>query len=135
MLLKNLPIILTFFLFINLTFAQSDLDKVLKAGEILLGGLTVIKAAKSNPKSESKVINVLCIKNKLTTGITFRITGQDIEGNDIKKELVVPKEGKECLFKVPKGVYLYEIVLDNKQVYRKGEYNFDDEITMTIKEE
>lgn len=118
-----------------LIFAQSDLDKVLKGGEILLGGLTVIKAAKSNPKSDSKVIDVLCVKNKLTAGITFKIAGQDAEGNDVKKELVVPKDGKECLYKVPKGVYLYEIVLDNKQVYRKGEYNFDDEITMTIKEE
>ena len=115
--------------------AQSDLDKVLKGSEILLGGLTIFKAAKSNPKADSKVIDVLCIKNKLNTGITFKMTGQNAEGDDIKKELVVPKDGKECLFKVPKGVYLYEIILDSKQVYRKGEYNFDDEITMTIKED
>ena len=117
------------------SIAQSDVNNFIKGGELVLSGLSIFKAAKSNPKSDSKVLDVLCVKNKLSTGITFKIVGQDAEGNDIKKELVVPKEGKECLFKVPKGIYLYEIVLDNKQVYRKGEYNFDDEITMTIKDD
>ena len=45
-----------------MTFAQSDLDKVLKGGELLLGGISIFKVAKSDGKSESKTIESV-IKN------------------------------------------------------------------------
>jgi hypothetical protein len=119
----------------SMNYAQSDLDRVLKGGELLLGGLSILKVANSNPKPESKVIESLCVKNKLNEKITVKITGINSEGDDIKKELVIPKDGKECLLQLPKGIYQYEIILSNKEIYKKGEYNFDDETTMTIKQE
>jgi hypothetical protein len=61
--------------------------------------------------------------------------GKNQEGDDVKKELVIPKDGKECLLELPKGIYTYEIVLANKEIYKKGEYKFDDEIIITVKEE
>ena len=51
--------------------------------------------------------------------ITFRIVGKNEEGDEIKKELVVQKDGKECLFVLPKGIYTYEVVLPNKEIYKK----------------
>jgi hypothetical protein len=30
------------------------------------------------------------------------LTGKD--ENDVKKELVIPKDGKECLLELPKGI-------------------------------
>ena len=117
------------------SFAQSDLQNVLKGGELLLSGLTVFKVAKSDGKGNSKVIESLCVKNKLTDKITFKIVGKNEAGDDIKKELVIPKDGKECLLVLPKGIYTYEIILSNKEIYKKGEYKFDDEIVITVKEE
>ena len=118
-----------------LTFAQSDLQNVIKGGELLLGGLSIFKVAKSEPKSDSKTIKSLCVKNKLAEKITFSIVGKNQEGDEVKKELVIPKDGKECLLELPKGIYTYEIVLANKEIYKKGEYKFDDEIIITVKEE
>ncbi|MCX6171371.1 MAG: hypothetical protein NT048_00855 [Flavobacterium sp.] len=118
-----------------ISVAQSDLQNVLKGGELLLSGLTIFKVAKSTPKEDSKVIESVCVKNKLVDKITFRITGKNEEGDEIKKELVVQKDGKECLFVLPKGIYTYEVVLPNKEIYKKGEYKFDEEVIITIKEE
>ncbi len=115
-----------------ITFAQSDLENILKGGEIIVNGLSFIKGSK--PKTDSKTIESICIKNKLTDKITFKLIGKDEEGNDVKKELVVQKDGKECVFNVPKGVWAYEIDLANKEVYKKGEYKLEDEITITVKE-
>jgi hypothetical protein len=126
---------LAIFLFPFASFPQSDLQNVLKGGELLLSGLTIFKVAKSEGKSDSKVIESVCVKNKLVDKITFRITGKNEEGDDIKKELVVPKDGKECLFVLPKGIYTYEVVLPNKDVYKKGEYKFDEEVVITIKDD
>jgi hypothetical protein len=119
----------------SMNYAQSDLDRVLKGGELLLGGLSILKVANSNPKPESKVIESLCVKNKLNEKITVKITAINSDGDDIKKELVIPKDGKECLLQLPKGIYQYEIILSNKEIYKKGEYNFDDETTITVKQE
>ena len=94
-----------------LSFAQSDLQNVLKGGELLLSGLSILKISKSDTKKDSKVIESVCVKNKLNEKITFRIVGKTQEGDDVKKELVIPKDGKECLFLLPKGIYTYEIVL------------------------
>ena len=117
-------------------YSQSDIDKVLKSGEVLVNGLSFFKTNKSETKStNSKVIESVCVKNKLTDKITFRIVGKDTEDNDVKKELVIQKDGKECVFEVPKGIYTYEIVLANKEIYKKGEYKFNEEITITVKDE
>ena len=116
-------------------FSQSDLQTVLKGGELLLSGLTVFKSVKSDSKSDSKMIESVCVKNKLVDKITFRIVGKNDEGDDIKKELVVQKDGKECLFVLPKGIYTYEVVLPNKEIYKKGEYKFDEDVVITIKDD
>ena len=129
-----LNIIFTFFLIINNCQAQSDVDKILKGGEIIVNGLSFLKKDKSEAKeSNSKIIESVCIKNKLTDKITFIIRGKDAEDNTIKKEMVIQKDGKECVFELPKGIYTYEIVLANKEVYKKGEYKFNEEITITVK--
>lgn len=123
-----------FFLTINNLHSQSDVDKILKGGEIIINGLSFLKKDKSESKeTNSKVIESVCIKNKLTDKITFIISGKDSEENTIKKEMVIQKDGKECIFELPKGIYTYEIVLANKEVYKKGEYKFNEEITITVK--
>ncbi len=118
----------------TLCFAQSDLQTALKGGELLLTGLSIFKTAKG-AKSDSKFIESVCVKNKLVDKITFRIVGKNEEGDEIKKELVIQKNGKECLFLLPKGIYTYEVVLPNKDVYKKGEYKFDEEVVITIKDD
>ena len=116
------------------SYSQSDVDKILKGGEIIVNGLSFLKKDKSEVKeTNSKVIESVCIKNKLTDKITFIISGKDEEDNTIKKEMVIQKDGKECVFELPKGIYTYEIVLANKEVYKKGEYKFNEEITITVK--
>jgi hypothetical protein len=118
-----------------MSFAQSDLDKVLKGGELLLGGISIFKVAKSDGKKDSKLIESVCVKNKRTDRITFRIVGKNEEGDEVKKELVVPKDGKECVFELPKGIYTYEIVLANKEILKKGEYKFEEEVIITVRDE
>lgn len=51
-----------------------------------------------------------------------------------KLKKVIQKEGKECLFELLKGIWDYEIVLSNNQIYKKGQYKLEDEITITVKE-
>ena len=121
-------------IFSNLLYSQSDVDKILKGGEIIVNGLSFLKKDKSEAKeSNSKIIESVCIKNKLTDKITFIISGKDAEDNNVKKEMVIQKDGKECVFELPKGIYTYEIVLANKEIYKKGEYKFNEEITITVK--
>jgi hypothetical protein len=128
-------LILTTFLMLSLvSSAQSDLEKLLKGGEILVNGLSFFKGSKSS-NSNSKTIESICVKNKLTEKITFKIVGEDEDDNDIKKELVIQKDGKECFLELPKGVYTYEIILSSKEVFKKGDYKFDDETTITIKQD
>lgn len=127
-------ILLLILVFANLSYSQSDIDKILKGGEIIVNGLSILKKDKSEGKeTNSKVIESVCIKNKLTEKITFIISGKDAEDNTIKKEMVIQKEGKECIFELPKGIFTYEIVLPNKEIYKKGEYKFNEEITITVK--
>ena len=118
----------------QILFSQADINTVIKGGELLLSGLSVLKISKSNAKKDSKVIESVCVKNKLTDRITFRIEGKNEEGVEFKRELVIPKDGKECLFVLPKGIYTYEIVMTNKEIYKKGEYKFEDEVVITIKD-
>lgn len=116
-------------------FAQSDLSNVLKAGEVMLGGFSIFKAAKSDTNKDSKVVSSVCIKNKLAEKINFKMVGKDEEGNEVKKEMVIQNDGKECVFNVLKGIYTYEVTLANKDVYKKGEYKFDDDVVITIKKD
>jgi hypothetical protein len=112
------------------------LEKVLKGGEIIVNGLSFLKSNKSETKStNSKIIESVCVKNKLTDKITFKVVGKDEDGNDIRKEMVIQKDGKECVFEIPKGIYTYEIILSNKEIYKKGEYKFNEEVTITVKDE
>lgn len=114
------------------SFAQSDLENALKMGELLFSGLSVVKSAK--PQTDAKNVESVCVKNKLLEKITFRFTGKDEAGKEIKKEMVVQRDGKECIYDVFKGIWTYEIVLSNNTVYKKGEYRLDDEITITVKQ-
>lgn len=116
------------------SFSQTDFDKVLKAGEVVISGFTIFKTASSS-KSDSKTISSVCIKNKLLEKITFRLVGKDEQDNKVEKEMVVQNDGKECVFNIPKGIYAYEVLLSNKDVYKKGEYKFDDDVVITIKKD
>ncbi|WP_396140892.1 hypothetical protein [Flavobacterium sp.] len=128
-------IIISLLFMSQLLFSQADINTVIKGGELLLSGLSVLKISKSNAKKDSKVIESVCVKNKLTDRITFRIEGKNEEGDEFKRELVIPIDGKECLFVLPKGIYTYEIVLTNKEIYKKGEYKFEYEMVITVKDE
>jgi hypothetical protein len=128
-------IIISLLFMSQLLFSQADLNTVIKGGELLLSGLSVLKISKSNVKKNSKVIESVCVKNKLTDRITFRIEGKNEEGDEFNRELVIPIDGKECLFVLPKGIYTYEILLTNKEIYKKGEYKFEDEVVITVKDE
>jgi hypothetical protein len=125
-------IIITSLLFsCQLFFAQSNIETILKSGELIISGLSIIKA-KGHPNS--KTIESVCIKNKLTEKITIKITGKDEDGKEIKKELIIQNDGKECFLELLKGIYTYEILLSNKDTYKKGEYKFDDDVVITIKD-
>ncbi|HEX9981057.1 MAG TPA: hypothetical protein VGB50_10895 [Flavobacterium sp.] len=117
----------------SVTFAQSDLDKVIRGSEVILSGLTIFKTARTQPKGDPKFIETICIRNKLSDKITYIMTMKD-SLREVRKELVIPKDGKECLLNLAKGIYTYEIILANKEVYKKGEYRFEDEIVITIRD-
>jgi hypothetical protein len=112
---------------------QSDLETVIRGSEILLTSLTAFKLAKSDPYA--KTIETVCVKNKLDDKITFVLTGTDEDENEIKKELIIAKGGKECLLNLPKGVYTYEVLLSDESVYKKGECRLETAKTIIIKQE
>lgn len=126
----KLMILILAFMMPMFCHAQSDL---LKGSKLLLSGISIFKNAKSC-QTNSKTLESLCVKNKFLDKITFRISGKDEDDKEIKKELVIQKEGKECLFELLKGIWDYEIILSNNQVYKKGQYKLEDEITITVKE-
>jgi len=120
------------FLLPLILFSQTDISNVLKVGEVVLSGFTIFKSAKSDTNKDSKIVSSVCIKNKLKEKITLKILGKDELGNEVKKELVVQNDGKECVFNIPKEIYTYEVTLTNKDIYKKGECKFDD-VVITIK--
>src|SRR6218665_3016550 len=113
------------------SFCQSNFEKTVQAGGVIINGLSFLKGNKQ--VSTDKPLIMLCIKNKLSEKIAFSIKGKDKEDNEIKKDMVVQNDGKECFFEIPKGIYTYEVLLPNKETFKKGEYKFDDDITITIK--
>ena len=129
------PLLAAFLMLPIISFAQSDFEKALKAGEIVLNGFSIFKLSGANKKSDSKFISSVCIKNRLAEKISFIITGKDAEGVTVVKEMVIQNDGKECVFNILKGIYTYEILLSNKEQYKKGEYNFDDDVVIVVKKE
>lgn len=114
---------------------QSTAETAIKAGELILGGFSILKSAKAKKANDSLVITSVCVKNKLADKITFTLEGEDAKGNSISRELVVQNDGKECVFNIPKGIYTYTVVLSNKDIYKKGEYKFEDDVIITLKKE
>ena len=117
-----------------MSFAQSDLTAIVKGSEILVSGLITIFSS-SKKHTNAMTVESVCIKNKMSEKITIIITRQTEEGEEIKKELVIQKDSKECFYELPKGVYSYEIILANEEVYKKGEYLFKDKTIITLKNE
>jgi len=114
--------------------AQSDLTAIVKGSEILVGGLiTIFSSSKKNVNSTT--VESVCIKNKMNDKITLILTRQTEEGDEIKKELIIQKDSKECIYQLPKGVYSYEIILPNEEVYKKGEYLLKDKTVIVLREE
>ncbi len=126
--------IFIFFIIPLFSFSQSDFEKTIQAGGIIINGLSFLKNNKPS-QNTNKMVLVLCVKNKLEEKITFKIIGKDLEDNEVKKDLVIQNDGKECFLEIPKGIYTYEVILSNKETFKKGEYKFDDDITVTIKKE
>ena len=114
---------------LGLSMQSQTLDKIIKSGEIIVTGLTILKDKKGAP--ENGIIDKICIRNKLTEKITLNFASQD--GLLFSKSLVIQKDGKECLLDIPVGIYTYEIVLPNKEIYKRGEYRFDESTTITVK--
>lgn len=91
------------------SYAQSDLDRVLKGGEILLGGLAFVKTAYMDPEANSANVKKTTFKNKLGQKIVLRLFNEDDEGNELQEELIISDDGKESLYNLLKGVWRYEI--------------------------
>jgi hypothetical protein len=128
------------FLLLFCSFIQAQtLETIIKGGELLVTGFSIFKTTKLTESKEkvvdSKFVATVCVKNKLAEKITVKFDGKDSEGTKVTKELVVQNDGKECVFEIPKGIYTYEIILTNKEIFKKGEYKFEDEITITVNKE
>jgi len=130
---KNNFIRIAFLLFTPLFFKSqtTGLDKGLAIGNILIQGYAALKGNGKTADPNAKTVDSFCFKNKMEEKITVELIGK-IEDEDIKKELVIPQDSKQCTYNLPKGVYTYEIILSNKETYQKGEYKVSEETIMTI---
>jgi hypothetical protein len=120
------------------SFAQNTLETIVKGTEVVLTGISIFKSSKSNVSAKSKdnqLLATVCVKNKLLEKITVKLEGKNPDGTAITKEMVIPNDGKECVFEIPKGIYAYQIILSNAEVYQKGAYKFEEEVTITVKKE
>ncbi len=128
-----------FLLFFSNFIQAQTLETIIKGGELLVTGISIFKTTKLTESKEkvvdSKFVATVCVKNKLAEKITVKLEGKDSEGTKVTKELVVQNDGKECVFEIPKGIYTYEIILTNKEVFKKGEYKFEEEITIIVNKE
>ncbi|HNP33993.1 MAG TPA: hypothetical protein PKN96_11935 [Flavobacterium sp.] len=115
-----------------LSFPQSDL---IKGGEMLFGGLITVFNLSKTKNVNPNVVESVCVKNKLPNRITFIITRQTDDGDEIRKELVIQKDSKEYFYELPKGVYTYQVVMTNDSIFKKGEYRFSDKTVIAINED
>ena len=131
--IKQLSFLLLFF---SQVIQAQTLETIIKGGELLVTGVSIFKTTKLTESKEkavnSKFVATVCVKNKLAEKITVKFDGKDSEGIKVTKELVVQNDGKECVFEIPKGIYTYEIILSTKEVFKKGEYKFEEEITILV---
>jgi len=130
---KNNYILFAFLLFAPHFFKSQNtgVDKGIAIGNILIQGYSALRGNGKGLDPNAKTVESFCFKNKMDEKISISLVGK-IEDDDIKKELVIPKESKECTYNLPKGIYTYEIILANKEVYQKGEYKVSEETVMTI---
>ncbi|KAA0127193.1 hypothetical protein FY557_14490 [Chryseobacterium sp. SN22] len=129
-------LLLFFIILFSLNFkcqtTMSGLDKGLAIGNILVQGYIALKGSgKKTVDPNAKTVDSFCFKNKMDEKIIVKLNGK-IEDEDIKKELVIQKDEKECTFNLPKGIYTYEVLLSSKDTYQKGEYQVSEETLMTI---
>jgi len=134
--MKTVYYYIVLFLFPYQVFSQSTFESALKAGELVMAGLSIFKLVKSDDsKKDAKLIESVCVKNRMTDKIVFTINGESFDGDKIKKELVIQADNKECFLQLPKGIYTYEVILPNKEVFKKGDYKFDDDVVIVIKKD
>lgn len=120
-------------LFISqILFSQSDVTNVIMGGQLLLKGITELQSSRAAKKG-SNVLESYCVKNKLEYQIIYRIMRKQEDGSEFVKELIIPGDGKECLFTLPKGIYNFEILYKNNEVFNKGECLIDSDQTLIIK--
>lgn len=111
---------------------MSGLDKGLAIGNILVQGYIALKGNGAKPADpNAKTVDSFCFRNKMEEKITIKLNGKT-EDEEIKKEFVIQKDGKECAFNLPKGIYTYEVLLSSKDTYQRGEYKVSEEALMTI---
>jgi len=132
---KHLLILFIFIFSLSLksqTTTMSGLDKGLAIGNILVQGYIALKGNGSKTVDpNAKTVDSFCFKNKMDEKITIKLNGK-IEDEEIKKELVIQKDEKECTYNLPKGIYTYEVLLSSKDTFQKGEYKVSEESLMTI---
>ena len=130
-------IILLFLFYTSPAISQiTDLDRGILIGNLLFEGYKAIRgnsltSTKQMPDPNAKTVESFCFKNKMDEKITVRMLGT-IEEEEIKKELVIQKDEKECTYNLPKGIYTYEVLLSSKDTYQKGEYKVTEETLMTV---
>lgn len=131
---KQLAVFVIFIFSLNLKSQTtlSSLDKGLAIGNILVQGYMALKGNTTKQVDpNAKTIDSFCFKNKMDEKITIKLNGK-IEDDEIKKELVIQKDEKECTYNLPKGIYTYEVLLSSNDTYQKGEYKVSEETLMTI---
>lgn len=114
----------------------TNLDRGILIGNLLFEGYKALKGgpdATPKPDPNAKTAESFCYRNKTTERITVKMRSE-AEGEDeaVSRELVIRKGDKECLYLLPKGVYMYEVLLPSKEVYQKGEYRVTEEMLITI---
>lgn len=130
--LKLKSVLVMFILLPTIASSQSDVTNLIRGGELLFGGLITIFTSEKQEKSSNTIVESVCVKNKLANKITFIITRQTEDGDEIRKELVIQKESKEYFYELPKGVYSYEVHLANDEIFKKGEYRFAEKSTFIV---
>ena len=58
---------------LSLSLHSQTLDKIIKSGELIITGLTILKDKKGNVTDG--IIDKICVRNKLTDKITLNFAG------------------------------------------------------------